>query len=106
MKEQDFVEVIVDGAWFKSFPWSEQLIDPESGPAIGARAIAIHGTLLDLTHPYGVVVETEGTWTRKGNKLGGLEALIPWSRVIGILKIKEEGDQPIKRFGFKHQRKP
>jgi hypothetical protein len=58
MQNEDMVEVIVNGAWFKSFPWSGQLIDPESKLTIGDPALAIHGRLLDLKHPYGVLVET------------------------------------------------
>jgi len=105
MKEGDHVELIVDGGWFKRFPWSRQLIDPDTRLAVGASAIPIYGSLLDLKHPYGVIVQTDGTWDAKGNKHGGLEAFIPWSQVIGILKIGAESEPASKSFGFKPQRK-
>ena len=69
--------------------------------AVGASAIPIWGALLDLRHHHGVIVETLGTWDAKGTKHGGIEVLIPWSQVVGILKIGAEADEASKSYGFK-----
>ncbi|MGH7410592.1 MAG: hypothetical protein ACREJ6_05970 [Candidatus Methylomirabilis sp.] len=105
MKDEDHVELVIDGKWFKGFSWSRLLIDPESGLSVGAAAIPIHGKLLDLRHPHGVVVSTDGTWDGKGQEHPGLEALIPWGQVIGILKIEGGAESASKSIGFSPKRK-
>ena len=86
------VELVVEGAWFEKFSWSRQLLDPGLLQERGAPAFSIGCTVVKLDHQAGVVVKAHGSWDGKGRKHEGFEILVPWSYVVAILEIGEEGE--------------
>jgi hypothetical protein len=93
------VELVAEGAWFEKFSWSRQLLDPGLPQERGAPAFAIACTVVNLDHQAGVVVKAHGSWDGKGRKHEGFEILVPWSYVVAILEIGEEGGGA-RRIGF------
>jgi hypothetical protein len=55
--------------------------------------------VVNLDHQAGVVVKAHGSWDGKGRKHEGFEILVPWSYVVAILEIGEEGGGA-RRIGF------
>jgi hypothetical protein len=89
IRDGERVELVVEGAWFEKFPWSRQLLNPQSGQRSGAPAFAIAGIAVNLTHLAGAIVKTDGSWDSQGGRHEGFEFLVPWSYVVGILEIGE-----------------
>ena len=100
MKAQDHIELVIDMDWFKQFPWSLQLINPERGLSPESPAVPIDGELIDPGHPSGVIIKTSHTWDAKRQEHPGIELFVPWRYVVAILKVENEERAAERRAGF------
>jgi len=103
MKVNDQVELVIDSAGFKKFPWSGQVLDPAVSLPANAPAFGVTGEIMDFEQPHGVVLRTVHTWDASRRAQAGVEVFVPWPYVIAILEATDDRETNERRAGFLSQ---